>query len=431
MKWLMREKFYFASPKLTQAAFVMVDTISDTDLQELNQLSEQIKHLIGADDDVTLNEMKTFVKQYVFGHESIPIPTETMELLSKRLSELHPQKIQSTPYQTESVGMTTEEAAKRATEGFVFFGEKFTLDSYLFDLMTAGSAEQEFAEKPNIQTALMIPDVLADNAIAHQLVLLWLNEKLQQGKILENASQGKHQLSRYDAMKEQAKAKIDALFNDDTITDNVYHKWLKMLGLLIQAPLENAPYFRLDALYQLKNLVAYLGSYTELKHDTLLYVKQAYAEMGAGGDDSCKIYVENPPLPIPKGYVESEPEFLDKLIQLNEETLPYFDATSEQHKFVEFGTILKRLKEISIKQMHNEIISDEDFEWLRLLPQRKLPDLLQPTKTVGEPTIKEHRVALIADIFTSEGGNPLYEAIGRPALMLLMVNDVNGARVVI
>jgi hypothetical protein len=41
------------------------------------------------------------------------------------------------------------------------------------------------------------------------------------------------------------------------------------------------------------------------------------------------------------------------------------------------------------------------------------------------------RGALIADIFTSEGGNPLYEAIGRPALMLLMVNDVNGARVVL
>jgi hypothetical protein len=86
-----------------------------------------------------------------------------------------------------------------------------------------------------------------------------------------------------------------------------------------------------------------------------------------------------------------------------------------------------------LKQLHNEIISDEDFEWLRLLAsyQGTLSKLLLPTKTIGEPTQKEMRGALIADIFTSEGGNPLYEAIGRPALMVLMVNDVNGARVVL
>jgi hypothetical protein len=57
--------------------------------------------------------------------------------------------------------------------------------------------------------------------------------------------------------------------------DTVYHKWIDMLGYLINEVEENAPYFKLDPVYRLKNL----GSYTELKHDTLLYVKQAYAEM--------------------------------------------------------------------------------------------------------------------------------------------------------
>ena len=32
-----------------------------------------------------------------------------------------------------------------------------------------------------------------------------------------------------------------------------------------------------------KQLNTSLGSWTELKHDTILYAKQAYAEMGAGG----------------------------------------------------------------------------------------------------------------------------------------------------
>ena len=37
--------------------------------------------------------------------------------------------------------------------------------------------------------------------------------------------------------------------------------------------------------WQKKSLESYLGSYTELKHDTVLYAKQVMAEMG-GGDDT-------------------------------------------------------------------------------------------------------------------------------------------------
>ncbi len=63
------------------------------------------------------------------------------------------------------------------------------------------------------------------------------------------------------------------------ITGYYSKKWIDMLGYLINEAEENAPYFKLDPVYRLKNLVTYMGSYTELKHDTLLYVKQNYAEM--------------------------------------------------------------------------------------------------------------------------------------------------------
>jgi hypothetical protein len=46
------------------------------------------------------------------------------------------------------------------TDGFVFFGEKFTLDAYLFDLNTASKLQAESETKPNIQTAIMVPDIL-------------------------------------------------------------------------------------------------------------------------------------------------------------------------------------------------------------------------------------------------------------------------------
>lgn len=80
--------------------------------------------------------------------------------------------------------------------------------------------------------------------------------------------------------------------------------------------------------------------------------------------------------------------------------------------------------------MQDQKIADEDFEWLRLSYQT-LAELTTPHKLFGQASSKLERGALIADIFTSEGGNPLYEAIGRPLLMALMINDVNGARIVL
>ncbi|MEI7920047.1 MAG: DUF3160 domain-containing protein [bacterium] len=38
---------------------------------------------------------------------------------------------------------------------------------------------------------------------------------------------------------------------------------------------------------------------------------------------------------------------------------------------------------------------------------------------------------MIADIFTSGKYGPLYEAVGRPYLMTMMIKDTNGARIAI
>jgi hypothetical protein len=46
MKWLMREKFYFGDDKLTDAALLMVNNISDKDTEKLASLSAKIKKLI-------------------------------------------------------------------------------------------------------------------------------------------------------------------------------------------------------------------------------------------------------------------------------------------------------------------------------------------------------------------------------------------------
>ena len=424
MKWLMREKFYFWDDKLTNAALVMVSNISDEDTTKLWELSAKIKKLIGWDDDLTLESLTAWMKENNFTS-----PESILNITKEQKSELFklvPQKIQSTAYSTPDIMMIDSDDAKDMTAWFVFFGEKFTLDSYLFDLMTAGSAEKEYRYMPNKQTALIVPDVLENNSDAAEIVDLWMNARIVKWDIKEDSVYT--QYSSYDKDKQDAVEKLRKEVANQWIVNTVYHKWIDMIGYLINEAEENAPYFKLDPVYRLKNLVTYMWSYTELKHDTLLYVKQAYAEMWWWGSVDCNIEVDPPLLPVPKWYIEADIDVVNKLIELNNEIKSDFSELDNYvlNNFVEFDTFLTHIKSILVQQMNNEVISDEDFEWMRTAYDK----LSQITFPLADwITQKEMRAALIADIFTSEGWNPLYEAVWRPALMLVMIDDINGKRI--
>ena len=424
MKWLMREKFYFGDDKLTDAALVMVNNISDEDTARLWELSAKIKKLIGWDDDLTLESLTAWMKEN--GINNVDAIKNLSEEKKSELFKLVPQKIQSTAYSTEDTMSIGSDDAKDMTAGFVFFGEKFTLDSYIFDLTTAGSAEVEYAYMPNKQTALIVPDILENNSDAAEMVDLWMNVRIVKEDVLEDKDFT--QYSSYNKVKQAAVEKLKKELWTTTVMDTVYHKWIDMLGYLINEAEENAPYFKLDPVYRLKNLVTYMGSYTELKHDTLLYVKQNYAEMWWGGEWDCSIEVDPPLLPVPKWYIEADIDVLNKLIELNNETKSDFSEldNSVLANFVAFDELLNKMKSILEQQMKNEVISDDDFEYMRTAFDK----LSQITFPFGDAvTQKEMRAALIADIFTSEGWNPLYEAVGRPALMLVMIDDANGKRI--
>ena len=428
-KWLMRERFYLGDKNLASAALYLANAIpTDEWNNNLSPLMEQINSLIWSDDDSWIPLFKLFYATELNWN----IANFTEELHEKLMKEAVHQRINSTAYKTSSTLETDEESAKSMLDAFVYFWEKFTIDSYIFDLMTAGSAEVEFLKKPNIQTALIVPDILQEYAPVTELVNLWLNKKGKDGLALENETCGENgeickQISSYPEVKKEAQESASKVLEEDTLLSaTIYHKRLDLIGGLF-TKVKNEPYFKKSPLYVFKNLTTYLGSYTELKHDTLLYVKQAYAEMWGGGPDGCSISVFPPELPVPKGYIEADVNFIDRLIELNDYTTQWFD---NKVNFEEFNNYLLRIRNIAIQQMNDEVISDDDFEWLRL-SYEKLNSMTYPRKLFGQPGIKLERGALIADIFTSEGWNPLYEAVGRPLLMALMVKDANGARIVL
>lgn len=106
-----------------------------------------------------------------------------------------------------------------------------------------------------------------------------------------------------------------------------------------------------------KDLVSALGSYAELKHDTILYGKQVGAEMGGGA-----------PVERPKGYVEPNLELFEKISWL----LEYTKTNLEDRDMVgNFGPKLDEFKDVVDscialikKELNGEKFTEEDEQFL-------------------------------------------------------------------
>jgi len=414
MKYLMRNKFFYQDIKHTKASLILVNNMQEQ--KNYNELYDFVKEVVWSDDDINIYDVQSFLKDKGLNTDK-DILTKLNDKDRKQLQESKPQLIMGTTYETDNFANNTEESAKFASVGFIFFWEKFTLDSWLFDSLTAGSAEQETTFKPPVATALSIPAVLADNSLAQELVQTRLNTKQTQNRL--NADQNEW----YQKVSKEMK---DLIYKYD-FGQNIYHSRLDMLNYLFVKKDENNPYFMQDPQYTYKNLNSYMGSYTELKHATLLYVKQAYAELWGWASDCPSISITPPALPVPKGYIEPNIELMDQLKLLAKKTQTYFP---EDDKLPEFINFINFVREIAIKQSRNKVISDEEFEKLRLYDET-LGKILTPKPYIWQLLQKEERASLIADIFNSGEQGPLYEAIGRPQLILIMIDDVNGKRIVL
>ena len=144
---------------------------------------------------------------------------------------------------------------------------------------------------------------------------------------------------------------------------NLYYNWLYVLQSLLDKPGAGDQTFMQQPSWLDKNLNTALASWTELRHDTILYVKQSYtiAEMGAG--------FEQPAV----GYVEPNPEFFNRLMTLTRLTrngmaklVPeeQLDSMRISTALDNFEAILKRLLEISEKELNNKKLTDQEYGFI-------------------------------------------------------------------
>lgn len=215
---------------------------------------------------------------------------------------------------------------------------------------------------------------------------------------------------------EKAFSALQAEFAEFDETDwhrNLYWGWLYALRTLTQPFGEGYPSFMRTDAWETKELNAALASWTELRHDTILYAKQSYTPTETSVPDP------------PPGYVEPVPEFFGQLLALTRMTrtgLSDMEALSEaaDNRLNSLESLLETLIAIANKQLTGTELSDDDLLWLAGFAAQLEFTVLG----VGEQGVK---TTLAADVHT-HGAEALVveEGVGEVDLIVVACPTATG-----
>ncbi|UCG04214.1 MAG: DUF3160 domain-containing protein [Candidatus Heimdallarchaeota archaeon] len=203
-------------------------------------------------------------------------------------------------------------------------------------------------------------------------------------------------------------------------TQNLYWLWLYSLFPLLHPVTEGYPGFMLSNAWLDKALMTVMGSWAELRHDTILYAKQSYTlERGA---------IE-PPL----GYVEPYPEVyarLGALVRLMNNGLEDRGLVIEgfSFKLEIIAEQFDRLVEISIKELENRPLNESDKTFINNFGE-EIATIASFNDPEADPYVSEadDRMAIIADVHTDpNSGQVLEVGTGNPYVIYVVIQDHTG-----
>ena len=293
--------------------------------------------------------------------------------------------------------------------GFKFLGQRYTLDAYFFNQLTSPSVGTDESPR-NLPSALDVMMLLGSTAATEQ----------------QQQAQNQNRWANYETQTKKMQEVAHEHFSKE---GNFYESWLGILNSLFM-PVASKQLFVLGKPWQYKNLNAGAASWTELKHDTILYSEQSEAEMGEGDE----FYIPPYSPPAPKGYIEPNPIFFQrqaKTIEQMLDRLKHSEMITDEYldKFTTLGELAKKAGVIAQKEVSGAAISTEDYAWIEGVSRYFGPELLLP-RGVDTSMIRDTsqlQMALISDVATDGvGGRVLEVATGTPQRITVVVKDSSG-----
>jgi hypothetical protein len=206
----------------------------------------------------------------------------------------------------------------------------------------------------------------------------------------------------------------------DSWTQNLYWAWLYSFQPLIESKGSAFPPFMQTQAWTRKDLQTALSSWTELKHDTILYAKQVMAEMGGGGP------------PPTYGYVEPNPEAYARLLALTQMT---YDGLQSRNLLSDLtrGNLenliseLTFLKDISERELAGEAITADEYWHIQYWGGTLEQFTLAAADTTDDMSrdLSDQKAALVADVATGLDSNgsiaALEEGVGQPTMVYVVL----------
>lgn len=304
------------------------------------------------------------------------------------------------PPQVNSMWVWIEQDKTQVTKGFRFMGQRFTLDEYVFGQViwrNVGTLSDERSLPKGLDFFSAMGSQEAYN-------------------ILKDL--GETHYANYDTQMAKVQKEVAAL-STNSWTQNLYWSWLYSFQPLIAPKGGSFPPFMQTQAWTRKDLQTSLGSWTELKHDTILYAKQVMAEMGGG------------PEPVPHGYVEPDPEAYARLLalaQMTEDGLKSRSLLSDLTKANLENLIqeLTFLETASEKELAGEALTDDEYSQIKYWGGTLEALTLASADSTGADMrdLSDQKAALVADVATGPGTNGLVvleEGDGQPTPIFVVL----------
>ncbi|KAF0142059.1 MAG: hypothetical protein FD122_1146 [Stygiobacter sp.] len=347
MIWLGRTELYLIAPQSADSvatkedvqrqiidSYLISELLTLSGSQELlDGIEKAIQAFVGEQDNVTVEQLRSvftaanIVKcENLLGEENVKRFQDT--LVTKPFSEqrILSQLLESDPMSPEQI---------KPASAFLLFGQRFVIDSYV-------TGNVVFDRIPNKITR-MLPSTLdilfsLGNSASVQL----LQPEIEKYKYASNLAALRYLIDSY---------------GNEFWDNSIYNLWLNSIRSL-NPPVErnNLPAYMQTAAWWQQKINSQLSSWTELRHDNILYAKQSYTGMAG-----CS---------YPYGYVEPVPVFyqsmknlalktIDKLSQLS------VDMKVQKEYFKQFSSLMDTLGTIAQKELSNQVLSEAEKKFLR------------------------------------------------------------------
>jgi hypothetical protein len=279
------------------------------------------------------------------------------------------------------------------SKGFRLMGQRFIPDSYIMGRLVSPGAG-ELSGSQDAFTAVLSEAGIWIRGFPRGLDVMALLGSARAKELL--AELGDDAYTKYaESFSEMEKFLADQ--PPSQWYSNLYWGWLYSLKPLLGAKGKDTQSFMQTKEWQNKSLNAALASWSELRHDTILYAKQSYTP---GFETSIE-----PPHPC--GYVEPDPEFYARLYALNNMTVKGLESfgvlsLKAKDRLANLGKVLKRVLDISIVELENKDITEEDCNYIKYIGQ-SLESITVGVKDQGIKT------TLVADVHTDQNSKKVLE----------------------